>query len=167
MIGKMSLTDCLAVGLSDYSKDIFGTVHLDVSGLLGRINTICERYADIVSSDYAEFTLEEWCAICDSLNGVIIGSADTAMDVYDAIMDAEHDRDLGRRWDVDAMALATRLTELPFAQFYSALEVVSSFWIHKKNGNWKSHEDLLEAAGAVMLPFRPDAVPLAPMSFGL
>jgi len=167
MNGKISLTDCLAVGLTDYSKNIFGTVQLDVSGLIERINTICERYADIVSSDYAEFTLEEWCAICDSLNGVIIGSADTDVDVYDAIMDAEQDRELGRRWDVDAMALATRLTELSSAQFYSALEVVSRFWIHKKNGNWKSYTDLLEAAGAVILPFRPGAASLIPMSFGL
>jgi len=89
------------------------------------------------------------------------------MDVYDAIMDAEQDRELGRRWDVDAIALATRLTELPSAQFYSALEVVSRFWINNKNGSWKSYTDLLEAAGAVILPFRPGAASLIPMSFCL
>jgi hypothetical protein len=159
-----SLSEVLSFGLNDHSKKVFGTLNLDTFKLVERINTICGRYHDILYLEYAEFTVAEWCALCDVTNGAVITSL---AELYTDILDADDAGDLNIKWEIDARALASRLLDLSAAQSFATLEVVSRFWKINTDCKWASHQAHLEAAGAVIIPDRPDAEPLTPMSFGL
>lgn len=111
-----------------------------------RLNSVAERYLDIVSRDCPALSEAEWCAICDALNGYWMGAGDAAgvRLAWAEIEDADRLSGLGEKWGVDAQAIAGRLREYTAGQQVAVAEVVQRFW---------SHPDLpareaLELAGA-------------------
>ena len=159
-----SLSEVLSIGLDDYSKEIFGNLNRETYSLVERINTICSRYHETIYLEYAEFTVAEWCALCEVIHGGLITCFG---ELYDDILDADDAGDLSRKWEIDAKALANRLNELSAAQFFATLEVVSRFWEINADCKWASYQAHLEAAGAVIAPNKSDAEPMTPVSFGL
>lgn len=109
----------------------------------GRLNTICERYADIVRRDCPMLTEAEWCAICDALNGYWMDAGDTlgVRFAWAELLDCEG---LGEKWGVDVPTLAARLRESGAGAQVAVAEVVQRFWQHAD----LPRRDALHRAGA-------------------
>ena len=99
----------------------------------GRLNTVAERYAYIVSRDCPALTEAAWCAICDALNGYWLKGSDSDSGVrlaWAEIEDADRLNGLGDKWDIDARALAKMLRNCSAGQQVAVAEVVQRFWRH-------------------------------------
>ena len=99
----------------------------------GRINTVAERYAYIVSRDCPALPEAAWCALCDALNGYWLKGSDSDSGVrlaWAEIEDADRLNGLGDKWDIDARALAKMLRNCSAGQQVAVAEVVQRFWRH-------------------------------------
>jgi len=168
MGNELTLNEALWIQLSDHTREIIGYESYD--RLVARIETICGRFDGIINSEYAEFTVQEWCAICNALIGNMLwvdSYQSLAMELYDNVMDADEFGELGKKWEVDVKALASRLKDLSHAQTCSVLEVVNRFWQITDSGHWDSYQELLKAAGATIVPCRQPVSTVESISFGL
>jgi len=114
----------------------------------GRLNTLAERYLEIVRRDVPELAEAEWCALCDALDGYWMeGAPEPGLRfAWASIADADRLDGLGDKWGVDAQALAARVRDLPTGALVALAEVVERFWRLQPSGR-TAREDL-EAAGA-------------------
>lgn len=96
----------------------------------GRINSIAERYNAIVERHAPELAEAEWCAVCDALNGYWINDGMGVRGMWAEIHDSDRLEGLGAKWGVDAIALAERVRDMPFADQVALAEVVERFWQH-------------------------------------
>ena len=93
----------------------------------GRLNTVAERYAYIVSRDCPALPEAAWCAICEALmgdSGVGVHLAWAELDSADRLSG------LGDKWDVDIAALVKMLRDGTAGQQVAVAEVVQRFWRH-------------------------------------
>lgn len=96
----------------------------------GRINAVADRYLGIVEHHAPEMTEAEWCAVCDALNGYWITDRAGVRAMWAEIYDGDRINGLGEKWGADAIALAERVREMPFAELVALAEVVERFWQH-------------------------------------
>ena len=97
----------------------------------GRLNEVCSRYQQIMRDATPRWTEQEWCAVCDALNGYWMSgvSDEASLRLYWAeIEDADRLNGLGDKWGIDAQALAREIRELPMAGKIAVAEVVGRFW---------------------------------------
>lgn len=120
----------------------------DAENRSGRLNTVAERYLEIVRRDVPELSEAEWCVVCDALNGYWMeGAPELGLRfAWANIADADRLDGLGRKWGVDAQALAVRIRDLPMGALVALAEVVERFWAPQPSGRL-AREDL-EGAGA-------------------
>jgi len=98
----------------------------------GRLNTVAERYLDVVRRDCPALTQAEWCAVCDALNGYWMegaGNLGVRM-AWAEVADADRLNGLGAKWGVDAPALAARMQRMSAGEQVALAEVVERFWQH-------------------------------------
>jgi hypothetical protein len=96
-----------------------------------RINSIAERYLHIVDRDCPALSEAQWCAICDALNGYWIDAGDIGLGVrlaWAEVEDADRLNGLGKKWGIDATALARRLRDGTAGEQVAIAEVVQRFW---------------------------------------
>ncbi|HZT90317.1 MAG TPA: hypothetical protein VFA12_20420 [Stellaceae bacterium] len=97
----------------------------------GRVNSIAERYLDIVEEARPAFARAEWCAVCDANNGagsfdeLEIAGAPEWMVLAANVADTPG---LGAKWDIDQRDLVRRLDGLPRAGKIAVLETAQRFW---------------------------------------
>lgn len=94
------------------------------------ISAIADRYSEIVRRSMPNLSVPEWCAIFDVLNGCWMhdGAAMAAQGIAHQIADASSMDGLGEKWGIDAMSLAHRIADLPFASLVSVLDTAERFW---------------------------------------
>ncbi|HCZ49108.1 MAG TPA: hypothetical protein DCZ11_08895 [Gammaproteobacteria bacterium] len=99
-------------------------------GRSARLNTVAERYLDVVRRDCPGLTEAEWCAICDALNGYWMEGCENigVRTAWAEIADADRLNGLGEKWGVDAQALAARMRDMTAGAQVALAEVVERFW---------------------------------------
>lgn len=112
-----------------------------------RINAICDRYDTIVVHELADmgktFTREEWCAICDVLNGTWLLD-NNWQSCWAEMLDSP---EMDEKWGIDHKALGERMHKLSLAGRAAVVDVVERFW-SSPNLNQVTHDELLREAGA-------------------
>lgn len=96
----------------------------------GRLNTVAERYLDIIRRDCPALTEAEWCALCDALNGYMASDGSAVRMAWAEIADAGLIDGIGEKWEVDAQALAQRMRLMTAAEQTAIVEVTEAFWRH-------------------------------------
>jgi hypothetical protein len=99
--------------------------------LSGRLGTVAERYLKIVQRHKPTLTEAEWNACRDALNGVWLREAEHLTFVWAEIADSDRLEGLGKKWGIDAQALAERVRAMPYAELVALIESVESWWATK------------------------------------
>ncbi len=94
----------------------------------GMVETVCDRYAQMISDALPDLEEAQWCAICDALNGVWMREGHSYGFLWAEIADADRLNGLGDKWGIDAEDLAAHLRSLPLASTLAVVEVVERFW---------------------------------------
>lgn len=98
-------------------------------GVSGIVNTVADRYRECLRRSVPVLTEAEWMAVADALNGVwLAGDASHLAVVWAEIEDTDRLNGLGAKWGIDALALARRLRELPYAGLLAVVDVVERLW---------------------------------------
>lgn len=113
----------------------------------GRINEICARYDEIVSSSMPAFTTNEWCAICDALNGTWIGEDHPVRYVWAEISDS---LEMAEKWNIDVLNLAARLRDMSYPSTVAVVEIATRFWKTEPEEG-EGYRGLLKRVGAKLL----------------
>jgi hypothetical protein len=118
-------------------------------GLSARTTEIVRQHVEIMRGSTPEFALNEWCAICDALNGwaLLGGGAMGATSAWMNVHDAATEDDLGEKWEIDAVALSHKMRELPYPAAVAVCEVARRFWASPRL-NRLDRKELLLAVGA-------------------
>ena len=98
-----------------------------------RLNSVCARYLAMVTDELRrlDLTRNEWCAIMDANNGMILsGLAGTPQELMVSMLWANvHDTpELGQKWRIDQAELVRRLHSMPKSTLIVIAEVVERFW---------------------------------------
>lgn len=109
-----------------------------------RLNTVADRYLQIVARDGPQWTRAEWSAVCDALNGCWLADEAGIRLIWAEVADADRLNGLGGKWDVDASALARQIRAMPHGQRVALAEIVERFWTYCG----RETEDALRLAGA-------------------
>lgn len=109
-------------------QDLFG-------GTTGMVNVIGDRYAEICRRERPELTLDEWCAVCDALNGVwSFQLGDDGAANLPALMPEIHDAPgLSEKWEVDVPRICAILNGLSFAGRIAVIDLVERFWARSED----------------------------------
>lgn len=110
----------------------------------GRINTICDRYLQIVASESPTWTQAQWSCVCDALNGSWLSDEINIRLAWASISDADKLDGLGAKWGIDAQALAEQVRAFSHSQTIAMVEIVERFW----NRTDLPTAEALQAAGA-------------------
>lgn len=114
------------VYLSDQALEIIGP---DPESLAGRINSIIIRYGEVARRHCPSFSVGEWCAIFDTLNGTWLmaehGNTDPARYLWAEVSDNEG---IGDKWSINQTALVERLRGMSYAENIAIIEAVTRFW---------------------------------------
>lgn len=131
-----------SVYLADSTLAVVG----DDDSLSRRINTIVQRYGEIVADAMPTLTLSEWCLVADALGEALAAVEGTypVRHLWSEIIEADRRRGLGEKWNTNAGALAERIRDMSTAERAAILEVVSRVQICDE-GN---PAEMLIAAGA-------------------
>jgi hypothetical protein len=106
------------------------------------VNTVADRYQEMVRRSMPALSEREWMACADALNGVWLssdagGASLTLATVWAEIADADRLNGLGEKWGIDAQALARRLREAPYAEVVAVVDVVETLW-SRPNTDWSA-----------------------------
>jgi hypothetical protein len=113
-------------GLIERALKATGDSHPEQAGVpASRISHICGRYMELIAAVMPEFTVNEWCAICDANNGVALFDSVSLAGCVANVADSPELKD---KWDIDIRALARRMDALPAASKIAIGEVVERFW---------------------------------------
>lgn len=136
--------------LSDQAEAALGPM-ADES-LSGRVNSLLIRYDGIRHEACPVLSVQEWCAVCDVLNGAFVGAEHTDSDparyIWAEMADAP---EMGEKWGIDHGALVARLRGMSFAARCAVVEVATRFW-RSTRLNEASNAELLAEAGARVAP---------------
>lgn len=99
-----------------------------MDSLSGRLSTVAERYAAILDRHRPDLSEAEWNAVRDALNGVWLRDALSLRSIWAEIADADRLDGLGRKWGIDAQALAVRVRDMDTATLVALVEAVESWW---------------------------------------
>ncbi|MBO0738180.1 MAG: hypothetical protein J2P48_16660 [Alphaproteobacteria bacterium] len=91
----------------------------------GRINTVVDRYLRIIQDAMPAFTKNEWFAIFDAHNGVVMSNWLSALHACNNVADSPW---LDARWGIDHANLARRMEALPTAGRIAVAEAIERFW---------------------------------------
>lgn len=93
------------------------------------VNTVIDRYQEVVARSIPELSESEWMACADALDGIALwrDAGHPAM-VWAKVEGADQLSDLGAKWGIDAPALVARLRALPYAQSVALVDVVERLW---------------------------------------
>lgn len=94
----------------------------------GRLNTVCDRYLQIVAHDGPTWTLAQWSAVCDALNGIWLSDEASVRYAWAEVADADRLNGLGPKWGVDAVALVEQIRTMTHGQRVALIEIVERFW---------------------------------------
>lgn len=101
--------------------------------LSGRINSIAERYGEIVGRECPTFTESEWCAICDANNGTILDDLpQTTAHMWANVADSPG---IGEKWGIDAARLVSKMRKLRYVETVAVAEIVQRFWSDCSRGD--------------------------------
>jgi hypothetical protein len=87
------------------------------------LNTVVERYVEVVRRTMPALSLAQWCAVIDCLYGATldtIGLRGIAMSLAD-------EPELAEKWNIDLVALVQRVQAMSFAEVVGLAEVVERF----------------------------------------
>jgi hypothetical protein len=120
-------------------------LQVDGENRSGRLNAVCERFDAIISDELTRMTLsrDEWCAICDVLNGTWLLDHNW-QSCWAEMLDSP---EMDEKWGIDHQALGWRLHKMGLAGRAAIVDVVERFWA-SPNLNQVTNEELLREAGA-------------------
>lgn len=123
------------------------------AGLSGVVNMAVDRYQEIIRRSMPTLTEAEWMACADALNGVwLAGEAAHLAVVWIEIEDGDRRNGLGAKWGIDALALARRLREAPYAAVVAVVDVVERLW-RQTEADWSVRlRDLLDGTTGALPP---------------
>ncbi len=133
----------------------------DMIGLSGRITEVALRYRALLDDAMPTLTEAQWSAICDVLNGTwlicddIERTGDPVHSIWASIADSDEDG-TGEKWNIDPLALAATLRDMPYASQAAVAEVVRRFWKHPGLNDLPT-ADLLRQCGARLVEDAPTA----------
>ena len=116
----------------------------------GRLNTVAERYAEVVRRSAPALSTAQWSALADALNGTVLGVVEIRH-MADEVRDCDG---LGRKWGVDQAGLADAVDALTFAGRLAGAEIVERFWARQPGSASLSGQ--LAEAGARMTDAESD-----------
>lgn len=90
----------------------------------GRLNSIAERYMTMIDAAMPKLAAAEWLAIFDA--NITTESPATAH-AHANLWDYPY-TELGKKWDIDARELVSRLEDLPLASRLAVAEVIDRWW---------------------------------------
>ena len=97
----------------------------------GVINQVADRYLTLMEVCRPTLSKNEWCCLCDILNGTVLDSMFIrhageilALELNDAI---KHDQ-IDKKWDIDGPALLEKLSKFNKAETIAVAHVVEVFW---------------------------------------
>lgn len=96
--------------------------------LSGRLSTAADRYLEICDRHKPELSEAEWNACRDALNGCWMADTMSVESVWASIYDADRLDGLGKKWGIDAKALAIRIRDMPLVEKIALIEAVESWW---------------------------------------
>jgi hypothetical protein len=105
----------------------------DQDSLSGRLTTVAERYAAIVSAHRPQLSEAEWNACRDALNGVWLRDVLSVRAIWAEIADADRIDGLGDKWSIDGQALAARIRDMPLAAQVALVEAVETWWAAQRS----------------------------------
>jgi hypothetical protein len=120
-------------------------LQVDGENRSGRLNAVCERFDVIIHDELSRMTLarDEWCAICDVLNGTWLLD-NNWQSCWAEMLDSP---EMDDKWGIDHKALGWRLKEMSLAGRAAVVDVVERFW-SSPNLNQVTNDELLREAGA-------------------
>jgi hypothetical protein len=120
-------------------------------GLSARVTEVVRQHEEMVRQATPELSLKQWCAVCDAHNGLAMNDDIYAPTVAWATVAAAEEFGLGKRWGIDALALANQIRELPYASAVAVCEIARRFW-HSRELSTFTDEEQLAKAGARLKP---------------
>lgn len=111
------------------------------------VNTICDRYSEMIAHYTPALTENEWLALCDVLNGYMTDDIkQAARGLHWSLSDGISMDGLGEKWDIDA-TFCEYIKDAEFAEKIAIIHVCQVFW-SLKAGEGEEFRSLLERAGA-------------------
>jgi hypothetical protein len=117
------------------------TIRGDDGSRSGRINTVAERYMEIVARSTPAMTESDWSAVVDANTSTVLDTNG----VRCLHFNVEDGPELGPKWGVDVAALAAKIEAMPFVEKACIAEVIERFWSCASN---VPRVEALVAAGA-------------------
>ncbi len=121
-----------------------------------RINAATIRYSNIIMNECPSLTYSEWMCIIDVLNSTSLfsikdGNPDIVNNLPTEIAEANAFDKIGKKWNIDAIALADQLYYYSYAQKCAIVEVVNSWWSSERRPSDKdSIMKLIDECGGQM-----------------
>lgn len=124
---------------------IWRALEVDGENRSGRLNAVCDRYDTIILDELTRmmFSRDEWCAICDVLNGTWLHDHGW-QSCWAEVLDSP---EMDEKWGIDHKGLGERLHEVSLAGRAAVIDVVERFW-SLPNLNEVTNDALLREAGA-------------------
>lgn len=91
----------------------------------GRLNQVASAYMVIVDALKPDFSVSEWCAVCDGLNSYPLDDRQSRRFAWASIAD---DPSLGEKWGVDHASLVDKVRGLSEAQLIAMREIFERAW---------------------------------------
>jgi hypothetical protein len=135
-----------------YADDVL--IALDLSensaeSMSGRVGFMIMAAAKAATDNCPPLTLDEWCAVVESCNGMFWnyeqGPEAVVSGMAHNLFDSAEEGD--EKWDVDCAALAKRIARLPFVQQLAIFEVVHKYWSKPRTAGG-GFKEAFEAIGA-------------------
>lgn len=130
----------------------FLTAYGEENSISGSIAAIIKRYDEITREAMPALAENEWCAICDVLNGCGVllssGGYDQARSIWAEIADSEPDG-LGEKWGISCRELAEKLRGLPLAGKIAVWDVAARFWASPRLNDLETRELLIESGAKI------------------
>jgi hypothetical protein len=110
----------------------------------GVINSIADRYGEVVRRSMPSLSQNEWMLIFDSLNGVILSdSAQSVAGLWGGIEDSIRLDGLDEKWQVNGPALVDRLRALSYPEQVAIADTAERFWAQFGNKDVQFTEALV------------------------
>lgn len=137
-----------AIYISPEAEGIIGAFS-DGEDLSARVNRIIMRYRDITLTDCPALTENEWNALFDLLRDRFCDNVNTPHAlpsyIYTSICSG---KDREQKSGEDTLALASRLSNLPYTQQCAVIEVIRYYYENHASCSCESLRQCLERSGA-------------------
>ena len=129
--------------------DRYLTTRLPVGGnVSGALNTLAQRYAEIVSLSLPRFSLNEWMMLFDALGSTYNPWYLDELTLPEIVRMAVERYGLGDKWRLDGSAFALRLESLNFCESVAVRDAADRFWSGSGDPGVRNADRVVQVVGA-------------------